>query len=211
MRPLSFTSIQPARDICNVAAAKRASLVLLGWNKPLLGNAALGGTVHEVMRRATADVGVLVDRGLGRIERVLIPYLGSTHDRAALAVARRIVQHTGATATVLHVVSPSRNEKLGVGQKVEEVFQEKTRGLSAQVVFKVVEHASPVTAVLEESENDYDLVVIGVGPEWGLEHRPFGMQAEVILAKCSTSILVLRKADPAAARTPPATDEPSSA
>ncbi len=211
VRPLSFISTQPARDICNVAGVKRASLVLLGWNKPLLGNAALGGTVHEVMRRAMADVGVLVDRGLGRIEKILVPYLGSTHDRAALAVARRIVQHTGATATVLHVVSPSRNEKLGVGQKVEEVFQEKTRGLSAQVVFKVVEHVSPVTAVLEESENDYDLVVIGVGPEWGLEHRPFGMQAEVILAKCPTSLLVLRKADPAAARRPPTDEEPSSA
>ena len=200
VRPLSFVSTHPAEDICNVAGVKRASLVLLGWNKPLIGNAALGGTVHEVMRRAAADVGVLVDRGLGRIERVLVPYLGSSHDRAALAVARRIVQHTGANATVLHVVSPSRNEKLGVGQKVEEVFQEKARGLSAQVVFKVVEHASPVTAVVEESANDYDLVVIGVGPEWGLEHRPFGIQAEVILAQCATSLLVLRKGDPAAVR-----------
>ncbi len=196
-RPLSFVSAQPAEDICNVAEVKRASLVLLGWHKPLLGTAVLSGTVHEVMRRAGSDVGVFVDRGLGRVEKILVPYLGSAHDRAALAVARRIVDHTGATAVVLHVVSPSRGEKLGVGEKVEEVFQEKTQGLSAQVIFKVVEHASPVTAVVDEAGDDYDLVVIGVGAEWGLEHRPFGMQAEVLIAKCATSLLVLRQGNAA--------------
>lgn len=199
-RPLSFVSVQPAEDICNVASVKRASLVLLGWHKPLIGTAVLSGTVHEVMRRAGSDVGVLVDRGLGRVEKILVPYLGSAHDRAALAVARRIVDHTGATAVVLHVTSPTRDERLGVGEKVEEVFQEKTQGLSAQVVFKVVEHSSPAAAVVEESADDYDLVVVGVGAEWGLEHRPFGLQAEVLIAQCSTSLLVLRQGNAAARR-----------
>jgi Kef-type K+ transport system membrane component KefB len=200
VRPLSFVSSQPAQDICNVASVKSASLVLLGWHKPLLGDAVLGGTVHEVLRRAACDVGVLVDRGLGRIEKILVPYLGSAHDRAALAAARRIVDHTGATAVVLHVTTPARGEKLGVGEKVEEVFQERTRGLSAQVVFKVVEHATPALAVVEESENDYDLIVIGVGAEWGLTSRPFGMQAELILSRATTSILVMRQGQSAAER-----------
>jgi Kef-type K+ transport system membrane component KefB/nucleotide-binding universal stress UspA family protein len=200
VRPLSFVSTQPAEDICNVAGVKRASLVLLGWHKPLIGGALLGGTVHEVMRRATSDVGVLVDRGLGRIERILVPYLGSAHDRTALAAARRIVDHTGATAVVLHVVSPSHDSKLGVGRKVEEVFQERTRGLSAQVVFKAVEHSSPAAAVLEESDAEYDLIIIGVGAEWGLEHRLFGMQAEAIIAQSRTSLLVLRQGSAAAAQ-----------
>jgi nucleotide-binding universal stress UspA family protein len=200
VRPLSFVSAQPADDICNVAGVKRASLVLLGWHKPLIGGAVLGGTVHEVMRATSADVGVLVDRGLGRLEKILVPYLGSAHDRAALAAARRIVDHTGATAVVLHVVSPSRSEKLGVGEKVEEVFQEKTQGLSAQVIFKAVEHASPALAVLEEAADDYDLIVIGIGAEWGLEHRPFGMQAEMIIAQSSTSLLVMRQGNAAAVR-----------
>src|SRR5262249_40156357 len=102
VRPLSYVSAQPPQAICDVASVKRASLVVLGWHKPLIGGAVLGGTVHEVMRRTAADVGVLIDRGLGRIERILVPYLGSAHDRAALAVARRIVDHTGATVMVLH-------------------------------------------------------------------------------------------------------------
>ena len=47
LRPISFVSSQPARDICNVAETKGADLVLLGWQRPLLNNAALGGTVNE--------------------------------------------------------------------------------------------------------------------------------------------------------------------
>ena len=199
VRPLSFVSARPAEDIVSVAGVKRASLVLLGWHKPLIGNTALGGTVHDVMRRATSDVGVLIDRGLGRIGRILVPYLGSAHDRAALVAARRIVEHTGATATVLHVVAPSpeRGEKLGAEARVEEVFEEKTQGEAAQVTFKVVEDEWPVAAVLEESRAGYDLVVIGADQSWGLEHRLFGARAEVIIAQCPASMLVLRQGEAA--------------
>lgn len=58
VRPLSFVSPQPAKDICDVAEIKQADLVLVGWHKPLLGAAMLGGTVHDIMQRAKTDVGV---------------------------------------------------------------------------------------------------------------------------------------------------------
>ena len=108
-RPLSFVSAQPAEDICSVAGVKRASLVLLGWHKPLISRNALGGTVREVMGAAPADVGVLVDRGLTRIQRVLVPYLGSPHDHAALLLAQRLYQR-GASLTVLHVVRSDQSD-----------------------------------------------------------------------------------------------------
>jgi nucleotide-binding universal stress UspA family protein len=197
VRALSFVSPKPPEDICSVAAVKRADLVLLGWHKPLLGKAVLGGTVHEVMRRAPAEVGVFVDRGLSRIERVLVPYLGSEHDRAALALSRRLASNVGAKVTILHVTRPTE-KRLGVEEKVREVFHEEGRNGPSEVTFQVVEHESPVTAALEESARGYDLVIVGVGPEWGLEHRPFGMQSEVLISGCPTSLLVVRKRLPAA-------------
>jgi len=42
--------------------------------------------------------------------------------------------------------------------------------------------------------------LIGVGPEWGLEHRPFRLHPEVIIAECSTSLLVVRQYEPALAQ-----------
>ncbi len=64
VKPLSFVSGEPAVDICHVAEAKHADFLLLGWRKPLIGRSALSGTVYEVMKRAPADVGVLVGAGV---------------------------------------------------------------------------------------------------------------------------------------------------
>ena len=108
VRPLSFVSAEPAADICRTALAKQASLILLGWHKPLLSQTLLGGTVREVMQEAQAKVAVLVDRGLTSVRRVLVPFMGSPHDRAALRLARRLMRNVNAEVTVLHVTSPER-------------------------------------------------------------------------------------------------------
>jgi nucleotide-binding universal stress UspA family protein len=192
LKPLSFVSADPARDICDVAEVKHADLVLLGWHKPVLTRARLGGVVADVMREARSDVGVLVDRGLGQTRRVLVPFVGTEHDRAALALARRMLASEGTEVTVLHVIKPRRrsgDEMLGAKDAVDSVFEE-GRG---KVVFQVVEHESPADAVLAESERGYDLVIVGMGRDWGLEQRQFGVQPERLMRECATSLLVVRR------------------
>jgi len=54
--------------------------------------------------------------------------------------------------------------------------------------------------VVEECARGHDLLLIGVGPEWGLEHRPFGMHPEIIITECPISLLVVRQYEPALAR-----------
>ncbi len=100
LRPLSFVSSEPARDICSVAEVKDVDLVLLGWQRPLLGQAVLGGTVHEVMTAARTDVGVLLNRGLGDVRRVLVHLQSTPHDPALLALATRMAR-AGVQVTVL--------------------------------------------------------------------------------------------------------------
>nr|WP_279636987.1 cation:proton antiporter [Corallococcus llansteffanensis] len=187
VRTLSFVSSEPARDICRTAQAKRADLVLLGWHKPLFSQTVLGGTVHEVMQDASSTVAVLVDRGLSQVRRVLVPFVGSRHDRAALGLARRLFKQAGAEVTVLHVTSP---EGAGTGRaQVEELFP---LDEGAAVKLKVVRHASPEEAALEEARAGYDLVVVGVGAEWGLEDKLFGVQRERIVRDAPGSLLLVR-------------------
>ncbi|WP_394829704.1 cation:proton antiporter [Pendulispora albinea] len=194
VRPLSFLSDLPGRDICDVSKVKHANLVLLGWHKPILTASMLGGTVHEVMLGTPSDVGVFVDRGLERIGRLLVPYLGSEHDRAALYLARRIAESTGANVVVLHIVKPDgAGERLGAEQRVREEFQERGRNRPYDVSFEVVQHESPEEAVIVESRAGYDLVLVGVGESWGLAHRTFGLQSEAILKQSPASVLVVRK------------------
>lgn len=100
LRPLSFVSSEPARDICSVAEVKDVDLVLLGWHRSLLGQAVLGGTVHEVMAAARTDVGVLLDRGLADVRRVLACLQATPHDPAIVALATRMAR-VGVQVTVL--------------------------------------------------------------------------------------------------------------
>jgi hypothetical protein len=61
------------------------------------------------------------------------------------------------------------------------------------VQMKVVEHESPPEAALEEAKQGYDLVVVSVGSEWGLEQKRFGLFPEQIMQECPTSMLVVRQ------------------
>jgi Kef-type K+ transport system membrane component KefB/nucleotide-binding universal stress UspA family protein len=192
---LSFISGDPAGDICRMAEVKQARLILLGSHRPVLSQTFLGGIVYDVMKEAPGDVGVLIDRGLSGLKRVLVPFLGSSQDRAALALARRALENMGAEVTILHVVKPERrvgDASLGARDEAGRVFGENEAG---RVVFKVVEHASPIEAAIAESEHGYDLVMVGIGREWGLRERPFAIHPETLMQDCQASVLVVRASE----------------
>lgn len=198
VRPIAFVSSHLARDIANVSDVKGADLVLLGWHRPLFNRAALSGTVGEVLEEARADVGVFVDRGLRTIQRVLVPFHGTSQDRAALTMARRLFVQSGASITVLNVLDekPSQDGAAFVTSQLREVFGEQ----ASEVVVKLATSAEPAAAALAEirsrTEDSYDLVIVGVGRDWGLEARQFGIQQEFLIRECPTSLLVLRGYDP---------------
>jgi nucleotide-binding universal stress UspA family protein len=197
VRPLSFVSAEPGLDICRTAEAKQADLILLGWHRPLLpASSMMGGTVHTVMQEAGTHVAVLVDRGLEDIRRVLVPFIGSRHDRAALGMARRLLRGAGAEVTVLHVTVPEARP----GRPAPRLLDEELRAeASGPVRFKAVAHASPEEAVLAEVQaGGYDLVVVGVGAEWGLEGRLFVASRERLLRDSHTSLLIIRQPEPVA-------------
>jgi len=193
VRPLSFVTVDPGRDICDVASVKRADVVLLGWHKPVLGTTMLGGTVHEVMDRADPTVAVLVDRGLVDIARVLVPHLGRPHDDAALELARRIAVNVSASLTVLRVdtsLVPSSVDGSNGAPAVTPTSGSRTSAFVEET--KMLRHESPIEAVIEESARGYDLVVVGIGTQLGLEHRSFGLRTEKVLSSSPTSVLVVR-------------------
>jgi Kef-type K+ transport system membrane component KefB/nucleotide-binding universal stress UspA family protein len=195
VRPLSFVSPAPADDIVRFADVRDVDLVLLGLHKPVLSQTLLGGTVHEVLLRAHAGVAVYVERGDRPLNRVLVPFQGSPHDRAALALAGRIQARTGATVTVLHVIKP--------GAGPTGMRHDFTEG-HGSVVVETIEHRFPAIAALDRAPH-HDLVVVGVGREWGLGTRPlgFGLAPERLIQECVTPLLVVRGAredEPSAVR-----------
>jgi nucleotide-binding universal stress UspA family protein len=139
---------------------------------------------------------------------VLVPYLGSKHDRLALELSGRMARNIHAAVTVLHVTEPGRNSASGnevsatnadggssapthAKTETERVFNDPTQPLP--VTLKTVENRSPVAVVLEQSRA-FDLVIVGVAEEWGLESHLLGFRAERIAREVGCSLLIVRKA-----------------
>lgn len=204
VRPLSYVSTDAAEDICRTAEIKRASMIMLGWHKPLIMEGRLGGTVGEVVSRAPCPVGVLVDRGLARVERVLVAFAGGQEDREALRFARRMAQTPGVSLTLLHVVAPSGPARRGRVQ-IDEVFG--AHASEPGVSLRVVEHDDPPQAALDEAKRGYDLVMLGMNDTWGTSEGAFVFHRQRVLSDCTVSVLAVHPGaepsePPAVARAP---------
>lgn len=192
VRPLTVVNRSPAVGICDVARAKRVGLIVMGWHRPVFSQTVLGGTVQQVMKKSVSDVVIFVDRGtVFPPHRLLLPYVGTRHDRLALVLAARLMRRFGTQVTLLHVVRPGRPQPR-VEQEVRTVLrQELAEPAGGKTELRVVESLSPVEAVLKEA-GGYDLTVLGVGEEWDLEPHVFGLRSERVAAQCPTSLLVVR-------------------
>jgi Kef-type K+ transport system membrane component KefB/nucleotide-binding universal stress UspA family protein len=193
VEPISFISRDVPDDLAGVVRERRIDLVLMGFHRSVLGRTVLGGTVHRVLANNPCDVGVFIDRGFTGARRVLVPYLGSPHDRLALELAGRLGRNAGTEVTVLHVVPPERDKdgaRLEANSMVERVFSEPSH--AAAVRMRVVYHDSPAEAVVRESAG-FDLVIVGLSDQWGLESHLFGFRTERIADGVMTSLLMVRK------------------
>lgn len=207
---VSQVSREVPDDIAAIAEVRGANLILMGFHKPVIGTALLGGTVHKVLTRAAGkDVAILFDRGLREVRNILVPYLGSMHDRFAIELADRIARGTRAKVTVLHVVPPqSANSPETLQVKAELQKALAAAGRAEPVEFRIVESDQPVDVVLDESSR-HDLVIIGVAEQWGLESQLFGWRSERIARDCPTPLLVVRRGQDAEAALPAPADSPA--
>jgi nucleotide-binding universal stress UspA family protein len=204
--PIAFVSRDVPSDIARIARLRTANLILMGFHKPVFGQAILGGTVHRVMTASDSDVAVFVDRGTDQdIKTVLVPFLGGKHDILALELAGRIARNANATATVLHIVPPHRAESdavLNARSIVDRTFADPT--IPTPIHFQVLEDPSPVDAVISAAK-EYDLLVIGVEEQWGMQSQLFGFRPERIAREATANMLIVRKyAGPLAAANVPA-------
>jgi Kef-type K+ transport system membrane component KefB/nucleotide-binding universal stress UspA family protein len=184
VRPLSFVSSDPSRDLCSVAEVKQIDLILLGWDPPSVGLAPLSAPVLEVIREANAEVGLLVSRGLAEARRILVPALGSPHDRAALALAARMTRASEARVTVLRA------------HPRDDAFIEALRGelgAARLEVRDVPPGADATERTITAAADGFDLLIVGVDAQWQPSQRSAALVAERLRTRCPISMLLVRR------------------
>ena len=185
VEPMAFFSRDVPADIGRTVREQNVDLVLMGYHTPVWGRSLLGGIVHRVLTAADCDVAVYVDRARTTPTKILVPFMGSSHDRLALDLAGKIGKSTGAAISVVHVTGADQAPKA-----VEKTFADPTQ--KQAVTIQVVASENPTDAILAAAA-DHDLVVIGVAEEWGLESSLLGLRAERIATDCPTSMLIVRR------------------
>ena len=86
--------------------------------------------------------------------------------------------------------SGSRASKLHAKTVVDKTFNDPTQ--PTPVTFLAIADESPVDCVLQSAT--FDLVVIGIGEEFGLESHLIAFRPERIANECGKPLLIVRRA-----------------
>ncbi|KAK7410895.1 hypothetical protein VNO78_02100 [Psophocarpus tetragonolobus] len=150
----SYISIQPLtaispystmhEDICNLAADKRVSLIIVPFHKQQTVDGGMEATNmayrainQNVLANAPCSVGILVDRGLSGSNyvvgnqvshQVAVLFFGGPDDREALCYGWRMVEHPGINLTLMRFVP---------GDQVEQVNQKQDNDVDEPRVLTV--------------------------------------------------------------------------
>jgi nucleotide-binding universal stress UspA family protein len=191
---VTFVSRDVPSDIARTARMRNVDLILMGFHNPVYTSSILGGTVHRVLTGSDSDVAIFVERGDSLPRTILVPFLGNKHDRLALELAGRMARNIKAAVTVLHVTPPNRgtdpDKVLHARAMTEGVFKDPSHPLP--VTMRTIESYSPVNEVIEQAK-EFELVIIGVAEEWGLESQFLGVRAERVAREVACSLLIVRK------------------
>ncbi|MED6121249.1 hypothetical protein PIB30_028197 [Stylosanthes scabra] len=187
------------QDICVLAEDLMIAFIILPFHRTQRSDGTLDdGTtilssyiyntfVVHVLRSAPCSVGILVDRGLGNVERisrsetimnVAVIFIGGKDDREALAYASRVSQHPGVKLTVLRLlvdinVEPSRlagymvvnPEQEMERQQDDEYFAQfyENHVVGGRILYteKHLTNAAETFSTLRSLEGLYSLVIVG--------------------------------------------------
>lgn len=190
-----FTSVSPKRsmyqDICELALTKKASLILLPYNKDLLKSSQrsidAGEQKHaslsinsNILSHAPCSVGLFVDKGFFQKplsqanaksvkHHFAMLFLGGPDSREALAYADRMVGHPDISLTVVRFLAYDGQGDHVMEKKLDDGlvtwFWVKNEGNRSVIYREVVVKNGEETMAAIQSINDvyYDLWIVGRG------------------------------------------------
>jgi nucleotide-binding universal stress UspA family protein len=188
--PVVIQSASVGDTIVGVVNERKPDVVLMSWRQPLFGSGLLRGPVGEVLRKAPADVAVLVDPGghgtsPRRGEEILVPYGGGSHDDIGLEFALRLARTHGANVHLLGADDTDRAESLAT---VAAAAYERSH-----VWTSATSTSGDLADAVVDGARSADLVVLGVGDTWAEDAESLGELQDAVAARTGTPLLLVRR------------------
>jgi nucleotide-binding universal stress UspA family protein len=151
---------------------------------------------------AHRDVGVLRDRGLNGLRRILVPVGNGPNARLALKLAVELAHDPGVAVTALRLVPEACDEEKREDElhQVQEIIEEETGKIPGYLVTRVEAANNVAEGIIVETERTpYDLMIIGASEEVFSAKYIFGRLNDALLEEVACSMLIVRRYEPEAA------------
>ncbi|XP_075645806.1 cation/H(+) antiporter 28 [Castanea sativa] len=187
-----------SQDICILAEDLMTALIILPFHKRQRADGTLDAghpgfryVNRKVLRNAPCSVGILVDRGLGLVEKisrsytslnVAVIFISGKDDREALAYAGRVACHPGVKLTVIRFLVENSSEntsrrasshRVNVAEQEEEMklddecfaefYERYVAGGQVAYMEKHLANSAETYSTLRSLEGQYALIIVGRG------------------------------------------------
>ena len=152
-------------------------------------------TIDAVVRESPCDIAVVKQRGLDKVESILVPVRGGPHAELAMRIGRDLAKRFGARMVVLHVVPKGVGDRAIEREQaaVDAFVREHARTRRATGLIR--EASSVRSAIIKEAGN-HQLVVMGASAQ-PTNASPdgrylFGTLAEAVASKARPTVIVVK-------------------
>jgi len=187
--------------ILSVADTAQSELIVMGWRGEVRAPRIQRTNVAGVLKVAVENVLVLKDRGLEKVDRILVPISGGPHARLGLLIAKELAEEWRATITAYNVQvgrGPSADsskfdrESVRLFHGVAKDFVNETI-TSADIKAEVrVDIDTDVGRAIVRASKEHDLIVMGASNEWTLRRWLFGSLPDQVANQAPVSVLMVR-------------------
>jgi len=206
-----------ADGVIEAVGEEEADLVIFGWGGPptpaqaaradaeaaeleLAGERSaprpvFSPTIDAVVRESPCDIAVVKQRGLDKVQSILVPVRGGPHAELAMRISRDLAKRFGAKVVVLHVVPKGIGDRaIEREQAAVDAFVRQHAG-TRRASGMIREATSVRQAIIKEAAH-HDLVVMGASAQ-PTNASPdgrylFGTLAEAVASKAKPTVIVVK-------------------
>ncbi|HSN94525.1 MAG TPA: amino acid permease, partial [Anaerolineaceae bacterium] len=170
-------------------------LVIFRWPENPNEFAKFRNSIEEIAVAGIVDIGVLYDKGIDKLEHILVPVGGGYHCRLAIHIGDDLVDEENEQVDYLRIVPKSLDGSLYEDQMayLQEIVMTELEEIPGNVGLHIVESDSVCEAIVEEAKNyGYDLVIIGSHEGDPTDQALFGELVETVRLEVPCSTLIVR-------------------
>jgi amino acid transporter/nucleotide-binding universal stress UspA family protein len=171
---------------------READMLLMGWQGGFSVGRIYNSPVQRIIKNLKADVGILKNRGLEKIDSILLPWGGGLHAWLGLELAVRIARIHNAKLKILRLVKKGTDidgERRSLLETIDPLVKDfEPLELNIRVADDVT------SGIMSDFEsNQHDLIIIGASREFGIRNVLIGTIPDIIADRAPCSVLMVRR------------------